>query len=115
MPPMNYSDAQLVDKFRKALIKRGERGIMGIGRAFRLEDRDKSQYLDPEEFGRAINDFRVGLNPADSQRLFKIWDTDREGKLSYDEFLRGIVGDMNDHRKGIAMQAFAILDIDKSG
>jgi len=60
---MNYSDAQLVDRFRGALIKRGERGIMGIGRAFRLEDKDKSGSLCKDEFQKAVHDFRVGITP----------------------------------------------------
>lgn len=47
--------------------------------------------------------------------MFRIFDKDREGQISYDEFLRGVVGEMNDHRKGICMQAFAIMDVDKSG
>lgn len=50
MPPMNYSDAQLVDKFREAIKRRGDRGIMGIGRAFKIADDDHSGSLSKEEF-----------------------------------------------------------------
>jgi Ca2+-binding EF-hand superfamily protein len=31
-PPMNYTEAQLMDVFRKKLAARGSRGIMGLGR-----------------------------------------------------------------------------------
>jgi len=88
---------------------------MGIGRAFRLEDKDKDGSLDKEEFQQAIHDFRVGLTPTDTARLFKVFDTDRLGSISYDEFLRGCVGEMNDRRKATCMKAFNILDYDKGG
>lgn len=109
---MNYSDAQLLDKFRQALLARGDRGIAGIGRAFNIEDRDKSGYLDKDEFQRSVHDFRVGISPPESDRLFKVFDVDRSGKLSYNEFLNAIQGEMNDFRKGLCMKAFAILDYD---
>jgi len=62
-----------------------------------------------------MHDFRVGIEPKDSERLFKIFDTTRDGSISYDEFLRGIRGEMNDFRKSICLKAFKIMDIDGSG
>jgi len=71
--------------------------------------------LNHEEFVKCIHDFRVGLNEADSLRLFAIYDSDQSGTVSYDEFLRGVVGEMNKFRANIAMKAFAIMDKDGSG
>jgi len=71
--------------------------------------------LNHEEFVKCIHDFRVGLNEADSLRLFAIYDSDQSGTVSYDEFLRGVVGEMNEFRANIAMKAFAIMDKDGSG
>ena len=61
-PPMNYSQAQLMEVFRKKLAARGSRGIMGLGRQFKIADDDGSKNLNVEEFKKAVHDFRVGLN-----------------------------------------------------
>ena len=114
-PPMNMTEAQLMDRFREKLAKRGNRGIMGLGRSFKIADDDRSGNLGMEEFQKAIHDFRVGLQPAQSAKLFKVFDRDGSGTIDYDEFLRGVRGAMNDFRKALAMKAFAIMDKDGSG
>lgn len=50
------------------------------------------------EFKKAVRDFRVGLSDPDSERLFKIFDRDRSGSINYEEFLRGVRGEMNQFR-----------------
>ena len=107
---MNYSDAQLVDRFRQRLAARGSRGIAGIGRQFKIIDDNNSGTVCLEEFKKGMHDFRIGLTPSDSERLFKIFDTQKNGNLSYDEFLYGIRGEMNDFRKNICAKAFKLMD-----
>ena len=114
-PPMNMTEAQLMDRFREKLAKRGSRGIMGLGRSFKIADDDRSGNLGMEEFQKAIHDFRVGLRPEQSSKLFKVFDRDGSGTIDYDEFLRGVRGAMNDFRKALAMKAFKIMDKDGSG
>lgn len=114
-PPMNFSEAQLMEHFRKKLAARGSRGIMGLGRSFKIADDDRSGNLGVDEFKKAMHDFRVGLKPEQSAKLFGVFDRDGSGTIDYDEFLRGVVGEMNDFRKGLAMKAFAIMDKDGSG
>lgn len=47
--------------------------------------------------------------------LFAEFDRNGDGVIDYEEFLRGIRGEMNDFRKVIAMKAFKVLDKDQSG
>lgn len=115
VPPMNMTEAQLMERFREKLAKRGNRGIMGLGRSFKIADDDRSGNLGMEEFQKAIHDFRVGFNPSQSQKLFAVFDRDGSGTIDYDEFLRGVRGAMNDFRKGLAMKAYKIMDKDGSG
>jgi len=115
VPAMNMTEAQLMDRFREKLAKRGNRGIMGLGRSFKIADDDRSGNLGMEEFQKAIHDFRVGLRPEQSAKLFKVFDRDGSGGIDYEEFLRGVRGAMNDFRKGLAMKAFRIMDKDGSG
>jgi len=112
---MNYTEKQLCEVMRKKLAARGSRGIQGLGRSFRIADDDNSKQLSPEEFQKAVHDFRVGLNKKDTDKLFAIFDRDRSGAIDYEEFLRGVRGEMNEFRKSLAMLAFNIMDADKSG
>lgn len=113
--PMNYSESQLMEHFRKKLAARGSRGIQGLGRSFKIADDDRSGNLGMDEFKKAIHDFRVGLKPEQSEKLFGVFDRDGSGTIDYEEFLRGVRGVMNDFRKGLAMKAFNIMDKDGSG
>lgn len=115
MPAMNYTEAQLMEQFQKKLAARGSRGIMGLGRQFKIADDDQSGALGMEEFKKAVHDFRIGLTPKDAERLFKVFDRSGDGAIDYEEFLRGVRGEMNEFRKGFAMKAFNIMDKDKSG
>jgi Ca2+-binding EF-hand superfamily protein len=42
-----------------------------------------------------MNEFRLGFSEADVETLYKYFDVDGNGRLSYDEFLRGVRGEMN--------------------
>ena len=112
---MNYSEKQLVEAFRKALAKRGGRGIFGLGRQFKIADDDNSKALSLDEFKKCVHDFRVGISPKDAERLYKVFDRSGDGAIDYDEFLRGVRGEMNQFRASIAKKAFVIMDTDKSG
>jgi Ca2+-binding EF-hand superfamily protein len=114
-PPMNYTEAQLMEVFRKKLAARGSRGIMGLGRSFKIADDDGSKNLNMEEFKKAIHDFRVGLNAKQSETLFGVFDRSGDGAIDYEEFLRGVRGGMNEFREGLARKAFKIMDKDGSG
>ena len=44
-----------------------------------------------------------------------MFDPDDDGSINYDEFLRGVMGEMNQRRQAIVKKAFAVIDSDKSG
>lgn len=62
-----------------------------------------------------MHDFRIGMNEKQVTTMFRMFDRDGSGEVSYEEFLRIIRGEMNDFRKSIAMKAYRIMDSDKSG
>jgi hypothetical protein len=53
----------LLEQVQNKLIQRGPRGISSIGRKFKIADDNNSKSLDKDEFKKAMNDFRCGLNP----------------------------------------------------
>ena len=58
---------------------------------------------------------RLNLGPSDMKMVFDIFDHDKDGRVSYNEFIRGIRGKMNDRRVNIVKQAFQCFDTDRSG
>jgi Ca2+-binding EF-hand superfamily protein len=42
-----------------------------------------------------MNDFRIGMSDKQIVQLFKMFDRDNSGEISYEEFLRHVRGEMN--------------------
>jgi Ca2+-binding EF-hand superfamily protein len=62
-----------------------------------------------------MGDYRITNEPEDVKKLFRIFDRDGNGEINYDEFLRSIVGKMNDRRKNTVIIAFKRFDADGNG
>lgn len=102
-------------KFRQACAARGVRGIMSLRRSFMIADDDNSKTIDRNEFKKLCHDYRYSIDEKAVNQLFDEFDWDKSGDINYEEFCRGIVGEMNDFRMNLAKKAFAVMDKDKSG
>jgi len=106
---------EAVEKFRQKLAARGARGIIGLGKSFKIMDDDGSRMLELPEFVKACKDYRVGIPEADIERVFDFFDRDGSGAIDYDELMRGLRGPMNKFRTNLVSQAFEKIDKDGSG
>jgi Ca2+-binding EF-hand superfamily protein len=106
---------KIIEKIRNKLASRGVRGIISIGKNFRIIDDDNSRNLSYTEFKKACKDFRFELNDNEIDIAFKAFDRNGEGEISYDEFLRTLRGDMNSFRTKLVDQAFSKIDKDGNG
>jgi len=106
---------EMMNRLRSKLAARGARGIIGLGRAFRIMDDNGSRTLDLYEFTKAMKDFMLGFSDTEIRSLYNYFDYDRCGSISYDEFLRTIRGVMNPGRKKLVQQAFNKMDRDGNG
>ena len=106
------STEDLLERLRTKLASRGARGIIGLGKQFRIMDDNNSRSLDLYEFSKAIKDYMLGFTDSEIRALFSYFDYDRSGTLSYDEFLQSIRGPLNASRKKLVVQAFNKLDRD---
>lgn len=97
------------------LTLRGAYGIVGLGRAFRVMDRNRDGGLSIAEFSQAVRDFKIQLTQDDTSFIFNQFDTNKDGRLDYNEFLRCVRGEMNAFRRGLAEQAFQVLDKNGNG
>lgn len=105
----------MVERLRTKLASRGARGIIGLGKQFRIMDDNNSRSLDIYEFGKAMKDYMLGFSDAELKTLFNYFDIDRGGAVDYDEFIRSLRGPMNPGRKKFVAQAYNKLDKDRSG
>jgi calcyphosin len=78
--------------------QRGARGIIGLRRVFKIIDDSGNGQLELPEFFKALKDYRVQLNQDEAQILFGIFDINHDGTISYEEFLRIVIGEMNPQR-----------------
>jgi calcyphosin len=68
-----------------------------------------------DEFRKALRDFRIDIPDDQVAVVFNAFDLNRDGTISYDEFLRIIRGDLTPFRLGLVKKAFQKLDRDNSG
>lgn len=58
-------------KLKQQLSMRGAKGILGLGRLFRIMDDDKSNSLCFNEFKKAMKEFGMALNDTELILLYK--------------------------------------------
>lgn len=109
------SGEDLLERLRQKLASRGARGIIGLGKQFRIMDDNNSRSLDLYEFTKAMKDYMLGFSDSEIKQLYAYFDSDRSGSVDYDEFLRTLRGPMSANRKKLVAQAYNKLDKDRSG
>ena len=77
-------------------------------------DDDQSGSLTCREFSKACKDFKVGISEENIPNLFKVFDSNGDGTMSYTEFLFQIRGEMSPARDECVRQAFQGL-VDRNG
>jgi len=105
-----------IGKVREILTKRsgGVSSLKSLGLQFRLLDSDGGGSLSRSEMELGLDKFMRGfgvhLSKAEIDELFKLFDVDNSGSVTYDEFLKGIRGTMGPERVEMVKLAFAQLD-----
>jgi len=89
---------ELKDRIVEFCKIRSANGLRGLRIMFRAMDRNGGGSLDPVEFKYAMRDYGLGLSEIEVQQIVKNFDTNNDGKLSFNEFLSAIRGDLNDRR-----------------
>lgn len=106
---------ELINRVRERIKARGARGILNLGKSFKIMDDDGSGALDSAEFTKALKSYRITNDRLEIEAIFDAFDPDDNGEIVYDEFLREIMGPMNPRRVTLAKKAFTKIDQDGSG
>jgi len=113
--PAPPTPAALMQKVRDIVNKRGNFGIRGLARTFKIMDDGGDGNLDREDFKWGLYDYGVHLNDAQFEMLLDAFDRNKDGLISFDEFLVTIRGPMNERRLKFINMAYDLLDKDGSG
>ena len=107
------------EEIRQSVIdlckQRSANGLRGLRRMFKAMDRNRNGSLSPVEFKYAMRDYGLTLSEIEVTQIVKHFDSNKDGQLSFDEFLRAIRGELNARRLDMVHQAYAVLDKDGSG
>jgi len=102
-------------KFKLAIQQRGGVGIRSLGVIFKRMDFNGNKALDIGEFEQALAAFGLFPKKVELQALMKYYDTNGDGNIGYEEFLRGLRDELTERRRAMVQKAFAMLDKDGSG
>ena len=83
---------------------------MSIRREFMIADNENNKTVNIDAFKKFCHDYRIGLNDNEINLLFTELDVNKNGNIDYPEFLKGVIGEMNERRKKIILQAFKTMD-----
>ena len=108
--------------FKMHIKQKGGIGIRNLRRIFKRFDFNGNGKLDSREFEDALGAFgqvhsytRLFPSKIELQALMKYYDIDKDGNITYEEFMRGLRDELNERRLGMVKKSFAIMDKDWSG
>eukprot|EP00516_Mucochytrium_quahogii_P001581 CAMPEP_0203750374 /NCGR_PEP_ID=MMETSP0098-20131031/4605_1 /ASSEMBLY_ACC=CAM_ASM_000208 /TAXON_ID=96639 /ORGANISM=" , Strain NY0313808BC1" /LENGTH=366 /DNA_ID=CAMNT_0050639629 /DNA_START=557 /DNA_END=1654 /DNA_ORIENTATION=- len=81
-------------------------GIRGVTRILRQMDADGSNSLNASELKEGLLQYGVPTSPSEIKTLMKHFDRDCSGKITIEEFLRGLRGDMCRPRRKLVRMAW---------
>jgi Ca2+-binding EF-hand superfamily protein len=110
----------IVERVKNKIIERGgANGIRTCTRLLKRMDKDGSLSLDKAELLEGLMVYGIrnidDTEGGDLDKLMKFFDRDNSGKISIEEFLRGVRGNMPGKRKKLVRQAYNCLDVTADG
>ena len=72
-----------------------------MGRIFRTFDDNGDRKLDKQEFYWGLKEMGADISKQEAYELLEQLDTNKDGVVSYDEFLTGIRGSPNARRQDV--------------
>eukprot|EP00753_Platysulcus_tardus_P007636 PLAT15325.1.p2 GENE.PLAT15325.1~~PLAT15325.1.p2 ORF type:complete len:357 (+),score=205.89 PLAT15325.1:145-1215(+) len=110
-PSSSPEGRSVVERVRALILERGgKNGIRTLGRILRTMDDSGDHALDKEELRTGLADYGLRLTPKELDKVFKLFDRDGGGKISFDELLVAIRGKLSPRRRRLVQKAFSQLD-----
>lgn len=102
----------VIERTRDKIMERGgNHGLRGIRRSFKIMDDSGDKKVSFNEFKYGLKDYGLReLTDIDFEMIWKFFDRDESGFVSFDEFLRGLRGQMSQRRVNLIGEAYDKLD-----
>lgn len=72
-------------------------------------DDDNSKSVSLKEFSKAVKEHTLTWTPEQIKIVFDHFDSDKSGEISFDEFLIGVRGELNERREQLVLMAFEVI------
>ncbi|XP_023692568.1 calcyphosin-2 isoform X1 [Paramormyrops kingsleyae] len=102
-------------RVREKLKERGIRTLVSLGQHLQMKERNGDGLLTRDEAWRVLEEYRLSLSDKELDDIWRILDEDGDGCVDCSEFIRGVIGEMNEFRKSFVRKAYMKLDPTKSG
>ena len=79
-----------IEKLRWHALARGNKGILGLGRMFRVMDDDGNRSLSLEEFADGVTKTGLEMDADEIKVMFDMLDEDKSGSVNISEFLEKV-------------------------
>jgi Ca2+-binding EF-hand superfamily protein len=93
---------QVLDKIFQHLKNQGTEGVRTLTTLFKKVDKNGSNTLDRHEVQWVLRQAGLTLSPSEFERLFKYFDKNGDGVVSYVEFVLGVRGELKGKRRELA-------------
>ncbi|XP_078077258.1 calcyphosin-2 [Mustelus asterias] len=100
---------------KEKLKKRGVRTMTGLVKYFHQRDLCGGGVLQKMELKQGLRTFHLELPNQDFESIWCILDQDDGGEVDYYQFIRVVIGEMNEFRKAFVRKAYMKLDPNKTG
>ena len=100
---------------KDVIRQRGSRGILGMRRCFMIYDDSNSRVLTFDNFYKYVTNFLIPLSRNQAAALFKLYDRQNTGEISYDSLVNEILGKFGESRRNLVNNAFNKLDVARKG
>jgi len=113
--PLSSQSRSVVERVKSRILELGgANGIRSCAHILKRMDRDGSLNLDRSELLEGLESYGLydldDTPGGDIDKLMLYFDRDKNGRISVEEFLRGLRGNMSRERKLLVRQAFQRLD-----
>ncbi|XP_041354140.1 calcyphosin-2-like [Gigantopelta aegis] len=108
---LHYIQSDVKDRIKKRAIKT----VIGLGRYYRKLDDYDTGLLIQNELEAGLGAFHIDVSQQSLDAVWEILDPEGSGSVDYGDYMRAILGEMNEYRKSLIRKAFQKVDTGKKG
>jgi len=106
---------KILERVAKTAEGRKQGGFRSLAQMFRQMDASGDNRLDPAELKAALEERGIGLSDQELNTVVIVFDLNKDGSISLDEFLQFVRGTMGARRRELLNLAYDTLDRNRTG